>query len=105
MARRVGQRTMVQPRILVPRPALGALARSPVAGRAALPAHTPAAAERAGGRGKHSKTPSGAMGAANAADDRVKTLTCGSRALFGQSSPGLPKLCGRRWVRTVAGLR
>jgi hypothetical protein len=45
------------------------------------------------------------MGAANAADDRVNTLTGVSRALFGPFSPGAPTLCGCPWVRAVAGLR
>jgi hypothetical protein len=45
------------------------------------------------------------MGSANVADDRVKTLTGVSRALFGPSSPSSPTLCGRPWVRAVAGLR
>ncbi len=101
MAYRVEQRPMVQPLIPVPRPARGRM--SP--GRAALSAHTPAAAERAGGRGTRPETPAGAMGSAIAADDRSNTLTCVSLALFGPSSPGSPKLCGHQGVRAVAGLR
>ena len=74
-------------------------------GRAALSVHTLAAAERIGGRGQRPETPAGALGSANAADDGANTLTCVSLPLCGPSSPGAPKLCGRPWVRAVAGLR
>jgi hypothetical protein len=74
-------------------------------GRAALSVHTLAAAERAGERDQRPETPAEALGSANAADDRSNTLTCVSLTLFGPSSPGAPKLCGRLLVRAVAYLR
>ena len=100
----VDHRTMVQSLIPVPQPTLGARAEAYGAGQSsAVGAH--ACCRRAYRRGQRPEIPAGTTGSAHAVDDRSNTLTCASLTLFRPSSPGAPKLCGRPWVKAVAGLR